>query len=257
VIPLYLHWGGQTCRDGVDITPDEVYRRLRENKQMPRTAAPSAGEFLQTYQRMAAEADAVVSVHMPRELSATIEAARLAAEMAAEIVPVRVVDAGTAAMAAGFVALAAARVAAEGASLEDVVAAAYEVKDRVALYILLDTLEYLYRSGRIGRAASLLGAALQVKPIVCVNDNVVDVLARPRTRSRAVRVMLDAMARRVGERPVHVAVTHADAPAEADRLRRQVEARFDCMELLTTAFTPAMGASAGPGLVGVAFYPET
>ena len=256
VVPIYLHWNGRTYRDGVDITPDEVYRRLRENKHMPHTAAPSAGDFLQTYLRLGHEAEGVVSVHLPAELSSVIESARLAANLAREEVPVRMVDAGTAAMGAGFVALAAARAAAKGASLDTVAQVAREVSPWVMVYAMLDTLEYLYRGGRIGRAAVLLGTALQIKPILYLNNNIVDALAKPRTRSRALRVMLDEMVRRVDGRPVHVAVLHADAPEEARWLRGQVEARFHCVELLTTTFTPVMGAHTGPGLLGLAFYPE-
>ena len=256
VVPIYLHWDGHTYRDGVDITPDEVYRRLRENKHLPHTAAPSAGDFLQTYLRLGHEAEGVVSVHLPEELSSVIQAARLAADMAAEEVPVRVVDAGTAAMGAGFVALAAARAAAQGAGLDAVGQVAREISPKVMVYAMLDTLEYLWRGGRIGRAAALVGAALQIKPILYLNNNVVDVLAKPRTRSRALRVMLDEMARWVDGRPVHVAVLHADAPVEARLLREQVEAHFRCAEVLTSAFTPVMGAHTGPGLLGLAFYPE-
>jgi len=249
VVPIYLHWDGRTYRDGVDITPDEVYRRLRENKHLPHTAAPSAGDFLQTYLRLGCEAEGIVSVHLPTELSGVIRAARLAADLAREEVPVRVVNAGTAAMGAGFVALAAAQAAAQEADLDAVAQVAREISPRVMVYAMLDTLEYLWRGGRIGRAAALVGAVLQIKPILYLNDNIVDVLAKPRTRSRALRVMLDEMARWVDGRPVHVAVLHADAPEEARLLREQVEARFRCAEVLTSAFTPVMGAHTGPGLL--------
>jgi len=256
VVPIYLHWDGRTYRDGVDITSDEVYRRLREDKCLPHTAAPSAGDFLQTYLRLGHEAEGVISVHLPTELSGTIEAARLAADLAKEEVPVRVVNTGTAAMGAGFVALAAARAAMQGADLEAAVQAACEIRPKVMIYAMFDTLKYLQRSGRIGRAASLVGTVLRIKPIIYLNDNVVDVLAKPRTRSRALHVMLDKMAQRVDGRPVHVAVLHADASEEARLLRERVEARFCCVEVLTSAFTPVMGVSTGPGLLGLAFYPE-
>jgi len=256
VVPLYLHWEGQTYRDGVDITPDEVYRRLRENKHLPHTAAPSTGDFLQTYLQLGHEADAIVSVHLPVELSSVIQTARLAADLAKEEVQVHVVDAGTAAMGAGFVALAAARAAAQSASMDTVVQAAREVSSDVVVCAMLDTLEYLYLGGRIGRAAALVGTALQIKPVLYLNNNIVDVLAKPRTRSRALRVMLEEMARRLNGRQAHVAVLHADAPIGARLLREKVETDFPCVEVLTTTFTPVMGAHTGPGLLGLAFYPE-
>ena len=256
VVPLYLHWDGQTYKDGVDITPDEVYRRLRENKHLPHTAAPSTGDFLQTYLRLSHEADVIVSIHLPAALSSVVQTAKLAAELASETIRVHTMDAGTAAMGAGFVALAAARAATEGANLDSVVEAARAVSSKVMVLAMLDTLEYLYLGGRIGRAATLLGTALQIKPVLFLNNTVVDVLAKPATRSRALRVMLAEAARRLDGHPAHVAVLHADAPVAARLLQEKIEADFDCVELLTAPFTPAMGAHTGPGLLGLAFYPE-
>jgi len=256
VVPVYLRLNGRVYRDGVDITPEEVYRVMREGTVQPYTAAPSAGDFLSAYLRLSKEAQGIVSIHLPAKLSATIESAKLAAELAASEVEVRVVDARTAAMGAGFVAIEAARVASQGADLETVVRAAHKISSKASVYVVFDTLEYLYRSGRIGRAVSLAGAALQIKPVIYLNDGVVDVLAKPRTRSRAIGVMLSKMAQVVDGRAVHVAVMHADAAGEVEPLREQIEARFHCVEVLTTTFTPVMGASAGPGVLGVAFYPE-
>jgi len=256
VVPLYLHWNGQTYRDGVDITPDEVYRHLREGKDLPHTAAPSTGDFLETYLQLSHEEDIIVSIHLPAALSSVIQGASLAAEMAKETIQVHPMDAGRAAMGAGFVALAAARAAAQGASLDSVLQTAHEVSSKVMVLAMLDTLEYLYLGGRIGRAATLLGTALQIKPVLFLSNTVVDVLAKPATRSRALRVMLAEAARRLDGHPAHVAVLHADAPVGARLLREKIEADFDCMELLTAPFTPAMGVHTGPGLLGLAFYAE-
>lgn len=256
VVPLYLHWEGRAYRDGVDITPDEVYRGLREGSALPQTAAPSVGDFLRAYLELSEEARAIVSIHLPAKLSGTIGSARLAGDLAASQVQVCVVDAGTAAMGAGLVALGAARLASQGADLEAVVEAAYELRSQVSVYVLLDTLYYLYRSGRIGGAASLVGTALQIKPVICLKNGVVDVLSRPRTRPKALCVILDEMAQEVNGHAVRVAVMHADAAAEANQMRGLIQARFQCVEVLTTAFTPVMGAHTGPGVVGVAFYPE-
>ena len=108
----------------------------------------------------------------------------------------------------------------------------------------------------MGRAASLVGIALQNKPIVTLNNSVVDVVAEPRTDGRALRVMLDEMARQVGDRPTHEAVMHADTREDLERLRELAETRFNCVEVLTTTCTPVNGVTAGPGLLGLAFYPE-
>jgi DegV family protein with EDD domain len=256
VVPIYLHWNGRTYLDGIDIEPQEVYRKLRENKHIPHTAAPSVGDFLQTYLRLSREVEGIVSVHPPARLSGVVKSAETAAQLVKEIVPVRVIDAGTAAMGAGFVTLAAARIAEKGGDLTSVHQAALTIRNRVTVYAMLDTLEYLYYGGRIGKAAALLGVALQMKPILILNQSHVDVLAKPRTSSRAIQAMLDEMARRVDGRPIHVAVLHADALEAAIDLRRKIEGKFDCVEVMTCAFTPVMGAHTGPGLLGVAFYED-
>ncbi len=256
VVPIYLTWDGRSYRDGVDITAEEVYRRLPFSDTLPRTAAPSAGDFVQTYVQLSREAEQIVSVHIAKELSGTVGAAQIAADMVRDVVPVHVVDSGTAAMASGFVALAAARAAAAGADLERVVAAAEAVRDKVQLLVALDTLSYLHRAGRIGRAASLVGNAIQLKPIVTIREHVVDVAGKPRTLARALRMIMDQMHEVARGRPLHVAVMHAGTPDAAEAFRRQIEAEFTCAELLLTDFTPVMGASAGPGLLGTAFYPD-
>ena len=257
VVPLMLHWDGRAYRDGVDIAADEVYRRLRDSQSLPTTSAPSVGDFVQTYTRWAREGvEGIVSVHIASNLSATYQEAKVAGEVVRDVVRVRVVDSGTAAMGPGFAALGAARAALRGASLEEVAREAEEVARRTRVLAMLDTLEYLYRSGRVPRIASLMGAALELKPVVCIRDGEVDVIAKPRTRHKAVEFMLREMEGEVGERPVHVAVMHADAPAAAEQVRQEVAERFQCLELHVTEFTPVMGTAAGPGLVGLAFYDE-
>ncbi len=256
VVPVSLLWDEQVLRDGIDIGPDEVYQRLRDSTSTPTTTAPSVGDFLQTYLQLGEGVDAIVSIHLPDRLSGVISAARLAAEMVEEQIPVYVVDAGTAAMGAGFVALAAARAASKGLGVDSIQHVAQEIRKRVYVFAMLDTLKYLQRGGRIGRAEALLGIALQIKPILFINNGVVDVLAKPRTTARAIQIMLDEMEKRVDDRPVHVAVLHADAPESAGDLRKRVEERFDCIEVFTCAFTPVMGVHAGPGVIGLAFYAE-
>lgn len=256
VVPINLHWGNETYKDGVDISVEEVYRRLRENKQIPKTAAPSVGDFLQTYLRLSGEVDGIISIHLPENLSGTVKSARVAAELAREHVPIEVVDTGTATMGAGFVVLAAARAAERGADLSKVMEVAEEISPRTMVLAMIDTLEYLYRSGRISKAQGLLGVALRIKPILTIHNREVDILAKTRTTSRGIRIMLDEMEERVDGHPVHVAVLHADALEEARHLKRMVEERFDCLEIFTCSMTPVMGAHTGPGLLGLAFYAD-
>jgi len=255
VVPLLLTFDDQTFRDGVDITPGEVYRWLRANKHIPTTSAPSAGDFLRVYAAAGRKASGIVSIHLPIWLSATYNTAVVASRLVGGV-QIRVLNCHTAAMGQGFVVLEAARAAAAGADLDMVVARATKVAPKMNLLVAVGTLEYLYRGGRIGGAAALLGAMLQIKPILYLGDGQVDVFAKPRTKSRAVRIILQRMAELADSRPLHVAILHADVPDEAEDLRQKVADQLNCAELYVTEFTPVMGAHVGPGLLGVVFYVE-
>jgi DegV family protein with EDD domain len=255
IVPLSLTFDRQVFRDGVDITPAEVYRLQRTEKSIPTTSAPSIGDFLRIYAAAGCESTDVVSIHMSRRLSATHEAALVASGLL-DGVRVHVVDCHTAAMGAGFAVIEAARAAQAGASVEVVIARVEEVASRMHLLFTIDTLEYLRRGGRVGVAAVLLATALQIKPVLYLADGHVEPIAKLRTKARAVSFLVDEMERRVGSRPLHVAVFHADVPGEAEKLRQTIAERFQCVELYLTTLTPVMGAHTGPGVLGTAFYAD-
>ena len=255
VVPVLLIQGGQTFRDGVDITPTEVYRRLRAGQAAFTSAAPTVPEFLSVYHAAGEGARGVLSIHMSPGLSNTYGVA-LAASEQVEGVPIVVFNCSTAAIGQGFVVLEAARAAASGATLEQVVRRAEEMSAKIRFLFTLDTFEYLRKSGRMGGAAALLGDILQVRPVLYLPQGTVEVLARPRTKPRAIELILQEMAKQPQDRPLHAAIAHADVPQEAEALRSCVAERFHCAELLLTEFTPVVGAHTGPGLLGIAFYTE-
>ena len=256
VVPLLLHWDGHEYRDGVDITPGELYHRLRQstNGALPKTSTPSMGDFVRAYARAAQEAKAVVSIHLSAELSGVYQVACAASDLVDT--PVHVLDCRTAAMGCGFVVLEAARAAEAGADVEHVLERARQVARRVRLYATLDTLTYLHRGGHVPAIASIAGSALKICPILTIENGPARLAELPRTRRRAIARLLARMSDEVGDRPVHAAVMHADVPDEAEALRREVADRFDCRELFITEFTPVMGAHAGPGVLGVAWWSE-
>ncbi len=253
VVPVLLNINGHSYLDGVDITSGDIYRWLRTSEKVPTTSAPSVGDFLRVYATAAQEVSGIVSIHLSPKLSATYTTALTASQLV-DGVQIRIVDCHSVAMGQGFVVLEAARAAAAGANLEAVVARAREIASRMNVLATIDTLEYLHRGGRIGGAATLVGTMLQLKPVVYVADGHVDVFAKPRTKRKAIQIILQHMAKQADNRPLHAAILHADVPEEAEALRQTVAEQFNCAELHVTEMTPVMGIHAGPGVLGVAFY---
>jgi DegV family protein with EDD domain len=256
VIPLWLQWGDERFRDGVDIDPPTFYRRLRTDETIPTTSQPSMGEFLDFFREVGAGADAVVGVFITSKLSGTVANAQAAQAELPEL-SIRVVDSLSTSMGMGFTVLAAARAAAAGRSLDGVVAAAEEMRDRAHLLFAVDTLEYLHRGGRIGGARWLLGTALNIKPLLHFEDGTIEPLAQVRTRRKVIARMLDVAEERLGgKRMAEAAVIDAGTPEEGDALAEQVRERFGISPVYRTAVSPAIGTHAGPGTVGLVFYAE-
>lgn len=255
VVPFHVIWDGRAYKDGVDLTPAEFYRLFGQNKAYPTTSQPSLADFVRTYARLSETAEGIVSIHIPSELTGTVGVAQTAAREAATV-PVVVLDSGLATMAQGFVVLAAARAAAAGQSLDEVVAVAKSMMQKVHFYATLDDLKHLHRGGRIGEAATLLGSKLRINPILTLENGRVRVLTVVRTRQSAVEKMLEMMWEHAGERPLHASVFHGDALQEAERISELIDSRFNCVEFYITEFTPVMGAHTGPGVIGFAFYAD-
>jgi DegV family protein with EDD domain len=256
VIPLWLHWGDERFRDGVDIDPPAFYRRLRTDKTFPTTSQPSAGEFESFFRQAGAGADAVVGVFISSKLSGTVPNAQAAQAQLPDLT-VRIVDSLSTSMGLGFSVLAAARAAAAGQSLDAVVAAAEEMRDRMQVLFAVDTLEYLHRGGRIGGAKRLLGTALNIKPLLYLEEGLIEPLAQVRTKRKAVAQMLDVAEEQLnGKRMAQAAVLDVDSPEEGDAIAERVAERFGISPVYRTTVSPAIGTHAGPGTVGLCFCPE-
>jgi len=260
LIPIPFSFGTETFLDGVDMTPAEFYNRLTSSHEPPKTSPPSPGEYLCAWREAAASADAVVLVTVDGAVSTLQRSARLARDMVPEELPgvdVAIVDSRSAGMGQGFVALAAARAAAEGRPLEEVVRSAEGIARRVDMIVTLDTLEYLARASRIPQVAAFVGSLLGIKPVVRLAGGDIRLLSRARTRRRSIDALFEGVRQTVpaGGR-LHAAIQHARAEDEAARLAERIADAFAPVELYTTEFTPVMGGYCGPGLLGVAFYVE-
>ncbi|HLQ16927.1 MAG TPA: DegV family protein [Candidatus Eisenbacteria bacterium] len=252
VVPLTLNFDGKALLDGVDIRPDEFYRRLPSVATHPTTSQPSAGRFAEAYSALLADHDAVVSIHISEKLSGTFESARQGAAMT-DAERVRVVDSENVSMSLGLLALTASSLAASGADAETIEAKMLDMRQLVQTYFSVATLEFLRRGGRIGRASAFLGSVLQVKPVLCIRDGLVTPLERVRTFERA-RNRIVELTREVDRgHGVCVIVGHADAEADADRIGRELEPIAET--LMIQPLGPVVGAHAGPGVVGVGCYP--
>lgn len=259
VVPIWIHMGPESLRDGVDITPQEVYRRLRQSHAAGlavSTSAPSPGDFLEAFQRLAGRgARAVVAVTLPAELSAAYRSACLAARESP--VPAHVVDCRTAAAAQGWVVVEAARVAARGGPPEEVLARIEQVRRRCRTYAMVPDLRYLRRGGRVVHALARIGSALGVVPVLGIHPEArIEPFALASSPQAALRRILDQLRAESARGQLHVAVMEADAADEAHRLAERVREELRPAELWVTPFSPAMGIHAGPGVVGVGYWVE-
>jgi DegV family protein with EDD domain len=252
VVPLTLNFEGKTFLDGVDIRPDEFYRRLPSATTHPTTSQPSPGQFAKVYSALLASHESVISVHISEKLSGTYASARQGADMT-DAKRVRVVDSELVSMSLGLVTLAASAMASSGADAEAIEAKVIDMRHSVQTYFSVATLEFLRRGGRIGRASAMLGSVLQVKPVLCIRDGQVTPLERVRTFERALNRIVE-LARGVDRgHGVCVIVGHADAEGDAERISRELEPISET--LMIQPLGPVVGAHAGPGVVGVGCYP--
>ncbi len=264
VVPYYLQIGGQSFRDGVEISPAEInahMKQLSTDDDIPTTSNPGPGDYVRAYTGAGEWAEAIISLHMTSEGSGAYQSATIGRRMMREREPtlrIRVVDTRNVSMGHGWIALQAARLAAKGASFEEVMALVERMIPHTRMIQTADTLRYLYMGGRIGRARHLLGSLLNIKPLISMEDGLITTLGVARSRTQAYARIASLLARAVGEgSEVRVALTHAAARGEAEKLYGEIEERVVPLEVLYCDLSPALTVHSGPGTVGVCYVPET
>ena len=251
VVPLTIRFGEEELVDREELSGDEFWRRLTTGAVLPETAAPSVGRFQQAFTRLVSSgADGIVVLCLSSKISATMQSATLAAEQFTPGVPVRVIDSGLVSGALGLAAIAAAEVAATGASIDEVEAAARAVCERGRIFATPDTLEFLRRGGRIGGAQALIGGLLDVKPLIAFEDGRVAAAGRVRTRKKALVAILEHVEEQKGA-IARLCVVHSDPPDLGEFLER-LTAIFPG-EPMIARFGPVVGTHIGPNAIGVTY----
>lgn len=255
VVPLYVIFGEESFLDGVDITSQKFFRRLKTSSTMPSTSQPSPASFISFYDRLLEEYDYMFSVHASSKLSGTFQSAYIARDTL-EQESIEVIDTHQVTMCQGFVALAAARAVLEGAGPDGARDAIHEAMDSARLLFTVDTLEYLERHGRIGKAASMLGTMMSVKPIARIIDGEVTPVANAYGRRVVLSRVLNLMNQEIGPgQAIHASIVHADSADRAAEWSETIQSEFNCREMIITECGPVVGTHAGPGAIGVAWLP--
>jgi DegV family protein with EDD domain len=258
VVPLYIIWGKDEYRDGINITHDEFYERLPHDPVLPKTSQPTPQDYLTAYASARSQgADEIVAITISSALSGTYSSATQAAQQVDY--PVHVYDSKSTTLSMGLQILAAARAREAGADAAGMVAAADKARQRMTLLVLLDTLEYLHKGGRIGGAQRFLGTALNLKPQVYIDHETGKVEAgeRTRTRDKALNAMYESFIKKTaGGRNLHAAVLYTDARKEAEALAARLNAEHHPVELFVANASPVLGVYTGPGTLGMAGYSD-
>jgi DegV family protein with EDD domain len=251
--PQVVIWDGKTLEDGVDIMPDAFYARLKTSPTMPTTSQVTVASFKKIFDPLVAAGRPIVCLLLSHKLSGSIQSA----EQAKQEYPgaqIEIVDSMQAGMSLGFQVLMTARQIEAGKSLAEVTAYARAAKDHTGILLVVDTLEFLHRGGRIGGAQRLLGTALNMKPLLHLDDGRIEPLERIRTKPKALARMMDLVGEKVkGRSPVRLAAMHAAAEEEASDVLAQAKTRFAPVETLISWASPAIGTHTGPGTVALAY----
>jgi DegV family protein with EDD domain len=251
VVPLRVIFGNEAYREGVDITTEEFYERLVKSRQLPTTSAPSVGDFQEVYERLLKEADGIISIHISSKLSGTVQVAETARQSVAKPERITVVDSLAVSIGMGFAIMEAVEAARAGAKLAEVKTAAESAARGFHVRFMLDTLEYVRRGGRIGRARAYLGTLLSVKAILSIREGELYPEERVRTRARGLERLVQWAVRHQNVK--RAAVGHSTTPDEAESIRQRLAMAFPNVKVHLVRFGPVLGTHGGPGIVGAAF----
>ncbi len=254
IVPLHVRFGSDVYRDGIDLTVEQFYSKLKDSQTLPVTSVPSPAEFAGVYDKLAEEAEEILVITLSSKLSGTYDVALQSAGLMKRQCRVEVIDSQLAVMAQGFVVIAAARAANAGAGLDEVMKVVKSNIPRAGMRAAFDTLEYLKRGGRIGKAQALLGSVLKINPIITLKDGVVFPVSREHSRTRAINHLYDFV---MSYSHIEgLAIEDAAVPDEAEVLAARLGAKFPREHIYRSKATPVISTHTGPGLLLVAVLGE-
>lgn len=255
IIPINIHFQEQMFLQGIDLSNADFYRLADESGAIPKTSQPSPQQFIDFYRRIARPGDSLLSIHVTGKLSGTLASAELAARELAGELTVIPFDSACGSSGMGYLAREARQMAQAGQPLEAILRRLEWMRSRMQIILTLNTLEYARRSGRVKALQAALASLLNVKPVIMLDQGLLELGERVRTRSRALEFIVDAMAQRLGGQPANLGVVHAQDPQAAETLRTLAQERIPHHELITTELSIGIAANLGPGTVGLVGYP--
>jgi DegV family protein with EDD domain len=255
VVPLYVHFGQEAFREGVDLSNEQFYARLQEAPELPTTSQPSAGEFYAVFKELVEAGHEIVTLTISSKLSGTWSSAMAAKEMLPEA-PISVVDSLSTSIGLHLLIDAAVEAAAEGATRQQITERVEKIKQEIHILFVVDTLEYLAKGGRIGNAKAFLGTLLKVKPILVLQDGAIEPLEQVRSKRKAQARMLELIEEYTGSNgsQAKAAIAHALAPHEAQAISQELLGKLGCAQPFISDIGPVIGTHTGPGVIAVACY---
>jgi len=255
IVPLYVHFGEEAFKEGVDLSDQEFYARLKEAPVLPTTSQPAAGEFHEVFKELAESGHEILTLTISSKLSGTWNSAMAAKEMLPDA-KICVIDSLSTSIGLQLMVEAAIEAVAAGATCQEIAEQIEEIKRRMYILFVVDTLEYLAKGGRIGNAKAFLGTMLKVKPILILQDGAIEPLEQVRSKRKALARMLDLIEEHLGDKgpQAKVAITNALVVQEARALGQEIKARLGCADPSVADLGPVIGTHTGPGCIGVAVY---
>ena len=256
VVPLKVIFDGEEpLRDGVDIVTEQFYRRQVEKREVSKTSQPAPVEFATVYSELSVGGNSIISIHLSSALSGTFQSARMAKEM----VPgadIEVIDTKSVSMGLGLIVLEAARAAGEGKTKENILEIVSGMISNIQVFFIVDTLEYMARGGRIGKAQAFLGSILNIKPLLFLKDGIVYPYEKVRGKTKAIERLAQIVEEKVGKQKIKCSLVHGMDPEGLAQLHRKVMSRINCNEPVISDLGAVVGTHVGPGVLGIIFIPE-